>query len=215
MVTAWVLTIPAAGITDLLAFQTGHKPTAPCRPVDGFPVLHGRSLLRRLLRELCPHPAPSADAAPCLPPERGEATPGGFPPSLPFAWRGRCPALPLRACCDDHAATRHTPPNDATMPSSRAGFPAFPRGSRAPLARPVSVGFEPGASLEGVQSLVHSHHTLSALLATPARSDSPRASRRCQGCLPSFPAAPGSDCPQLHRAAATARRRGLAPRTNR
>jgi hypothetical protein len=95
------------------------------------------------------------------------------------------------------------------------GFPAIPPGSRAPLARPVSVGFEPGASLEGVQSLVHSHHTLSALLAAPARSDSPRASRRCQGCLPSFPAAPGSDCPQLHRAAATARRRGLAPRTNR
>src|SRR5450755_2488579 len=110
-------------------------------------------------------------------------------------------------------ATR--PPNDATKPSSRAGFPAIPPGSRAPLARPISIGFEPGASLEGVQSLVHSHHTLSALLAAPARSDSPRASRRCQGCLPSFPSALGSDCPQLHRAAATARRRGLAPRTNR
>jgi len=184
-------------------------------PAGGFPALHGRSLLRRLLRELCPHPAPSADAAPCLPPGGGEATPGGFPRSLPFAWRGRCPALPLRAWCGDHAATRHTPSGDALSRRRRPGSPPFLGVPARRLPGPYPSGLSRGLSLEGVQSLVHSHHTLSALLAAPTPSDSPGASRRCQGCLPPFPAAPGSGCPQLPRAAATARRWGLAPHTNR
>ena len=108
--------------------------------------------------------------------------------------------------------SRHTPPND----NRRRREPGSPQ-IRVPAHRlpgPYLSGLSRGCSLEGVQSLVHSHHTLSALLAAPARSDSPRASRRCQGCLPPFPAAPGSGCPQLHRAAATTQRWGLAPHTN-
>lgn len=80
------------------------------------------------------------------------------------------------------------------------------------LTQPVSIGFEPGSTLNGVLALVTSLR-LSVLLAAPTRSDSSRVPRRCQDCLPPFPTAPGSDCPQLHRAAATAPRRGLAPRT--
>ena len=106
---------------------------------------------------------------------------------------------------------RTTQPSRRREPGSRP----FLRVPAHRLPGPYPSGLSRGLRLRGFNHLVHSHHTLSALLATPARSDSPRASRRCQGCLPSFPAAPGSDCPQLHRAAATARRRGLAPRTNR
>jgi hypothetical protein len=43
-------------------------------------------------------------------------------------------------------------------------------------------------------------------LAEPAPSGSTGTSRRCQGCFPPSPASPGSGCPQLHPAAATARR---------
>src|SRR4029450_7362741 len=62
------------------------KPAAPLRHVPGFPRLG-------LLRELRPHPAPSADAEP----RPQGATPDGFPRSLPFGRRARCPAFPLRA----------------------------------------------------------------------------------------------------------------------
>src|SRR3954465_9589951 len=48
---------------------------------------------------------------------------------------------------------------------------------------------------------------LSVLLAGPAPSGSADTSRRCQGRLPPSPAPPGSGCPQLHRSAATERRR--------
>jgi len=129
-------------------------------------------------------------------PGRGEATPGGFPRSLPFARRDRCPAVPLRAWRSDHAGTRHTPgrrpsPPEAGPPAKRVPAHRLPGLYRWVLSR--------WSSLEGVRSLVHSHYTLSASLAAPARSDSPRTSRRCQDCSPPFPAAPGSGCPQLHR----------------
>ena len=48
---------------------------------------------------------------------------------------------------------------------------------------------------------------LSATLAGPAPSGSTGTSRLCQGCFPPSPAPPGSGCPQLHRPAATGRRR--------
>ena len=59
-----------------------------------------------------------------------------------------------------------------------------------------------GASTTGSLSL----HLLTSLDG-PAPSGSPGTSRRCRGRLPPSPAFPGSGCPQLHRTAATARRR--------
>jgi len=59
-----------------------------------------------------------------------------------------------------------------------------------------------GASTTGSLSL----HLLTSLDG-PAPSGSPGTSRRCQGRLPPSPAIPGSGCPQLHQAAATAQRR--------
>jgi hypothetical protein len=72
-----------------------------------------------------------------------------------------------------------------------------------------------GSTLEGVQPLVHSLR-LSISLAGPGPSGSTGPSRRCQGCFPPSPAPPGSGCPQLHQAAATARRGGslTRPRTH-
>jgi hypothetical protein len=68
-----------------------------------------------------------------------------------------------------------------------------------------------GSTLEGDQSLVQSLR-LSVSLAGPAPSGGADASRRCQGCFPPSPAPPGSGCPQLHRAAATARSGGSLTR---
>jgi len=58
-----------------------------------------------------------------------------------------------------------------------------------------------GASTTGSLSL----HLL-ALLAEPRPSGSVGPSRRCRGCSPPSPAFPGSGCPQLRQAAATAQR---------
>lgn len=72
--------------------------------------------------------------------------------------------------------------------------------------RPISTRFESaqpyGASTTGSLSL----HLLTSL-DEPAPSGSTGASRRCRGCSPPSPAFPGSGCPQLHQAAATAQRR--------
>ena len=123
--------------------------------------------------------------------------------------------FPLRAWYADHAAARHAPPDG----NHRRRRPVAPQ-IEVPAHRssgPYPSGLSRGYSLEGLRSLVRSRHTLSASLAAPARSDSPRTSRsrRCQGCLPPFPAAPGSGCPRLHRAAAITQRWSLAPNTNR
>jgi hypothetical protein len=82
--------------------------------------------------------------------------------------------------------------------------------AHAPLRRPRSIGFEPG----GVLREFDHRFTFVAPLRLACRA---RAIRWCprgpalSGLLPSSPTAPGSDCPQLHQAAATARRRGLTP----
>lgn len=65
--------------------------------------------------------------------------------------------------------------------------------------------------LKGVQPLVHSLR-LSASLAGPRPSGSTGLPRRCRGCSPPSPAPPGSGRPQLHRPAATDRRRAFPSR---
>jgi hypothetical protein len=81
-----------------------------------------------------------------------------------------------------------------------------PHPGRARTAtQPVSSGFELVHLLRGFRTLVPRVH-LSVSLDGPAPSGSIDASRRCRGCLPSSPSSPGSDCPQLRYAAATASR---------
>ena len=96
-----------------------------------------------------------------------------------------------------------------------ASRPARRTGQRVPrttmvrvraAAQPRSVRFELVGFLRSVQPLVP-HVRLSVLLAGPRPSDGAGPPRRCQGCLPPSPSSQGSGCPQLHRAAATARRR--------
>src|SRR5665647_640078 len=65
---------------------------------------------------------------------------------------------------------------------------------------------ELAGDLRSVRTLVPLVH-LPVLLAGPGPSGSTDPSRRCRGCLPPSPASPGSGCPQLRHAAATARRR--------
>jgi hypothetical protein len=88
-----------------------------------------------------------------------------------------------------------------------------PRCGRVRAAiQPLSTGFElADYRLRGVMPLVPRVH-LPVLLAGPAPSGRPGASRRCRGCLPPSPASPGSGCPQLpHAAATTSGRRSLTP----
>ncbi len=74
-------------------------------------------------------------------------------------------------------------------------------------AQPKSARFElVGTDLRSFQTLV-SHVHRPVLLAEPTSSGSADASRRCRGCFPPSPASPGSGCPQLQPAAATAGRR--------
>jgi hypothetical protein len=88
----------------------------------------------------------------------------------------------------------------------------IPRPRSSPLARvrtatqPTSVRLELVDLLRGFMTLVPHVH-LPVSLAGPGPSDGAGPSRRCRGCLPPSPAPPGSDCPQLHQAAATTRGR--------
>src|SRR3954468_3230510 len=83
--------------------------------------------------------------------------------------------------------------------------------TRAPHRRPTSIGLESG----GVLREFDHRFTFVTPLRPACRA---RAIRWCSrdpalsGLLPPSPAVPGSGCPQLHQTAATARRRGLAPR---
>src|SRR5205823_12050084 len=73
-------------------------------------------------------------------------------------------------------------------------------------ARPRSARFEPVASVKDVITPVP-RVLLSATLAGPAPSGSTGYVPALSGLLPPSPAPPGSGCPQLHRPAATGRRR--------
>ena len=102
---------------------------------------------------------------------------------------------------------RHSPwpPRAATLTN-----PEFPTPRHEVLVRiadqPESTGLELAGDLRGVKTLVPRVHLL-LLLAGPRPSGSAGPSRRCRGCLPPSPASPGSGCPQLRYAAATAQRR--------
>lgn len=71
---------------------------------------------------------------------------------------------------------------------------------------PNPPGLELAGDLRGVKALVPRVHLL-LMLAGPRPSGSAGLSRRCRGCLLPSPASPGSSCPQLRYAAATAQRR--------
>ena len=172
----------------------------PLRHVAGFPGLG-------LLRVLRPIPAASAGDGPsrrpagCWP---GRGPPGWFPRSLlePFDGVGAqlCPCN--IATATPQAFTVASRP--ATSPS-----PGVPRTQRAGARcdpaqiRQVRAG---GLLLRSVQPLVPHVH-LSVLLAGPGPSGSAGPSRRCQGCFHPPLRPDGSGCPQLHRPAATGRRR--------
>jgi len=85
-------------------------------------------------------------------------------------------------------------------------FPARHEGRVRAAIQPISAALELAGDLRGVIALVPLVH-LPVSLAGPAPSGSASASRRCRGCLPPSPAFPGSGCPQLRYAAATAQRR--------
>jgi hypothetical protein len=144
-------------------------------------------------RRACP-PAPITNA--------GRATPDGSHVHHQTAQRRRRPAIPLRHRHAYPAALRRgLPAGDMNRPRSRppptAGVHRDPAHIRQVRA---------GGILRGVRTLV-SHVHLSVSLAGPEPSGSAGPSRRCRGCLPPSPAPPGSGCPQLHQAAATAQRR--------
>lgn len=88
--------------------------------------------------------------------------------------------------------------------------PEFPTQKKKMLVRiadqPESTGLELAGDLRGVKTLVPRVHLL-LMLAGPRPSGSAGLSRRCRGCLPPSPSSPGSGCPQLRYAAATAQRR--------
>jgi hypothetical protein len=141
--------------------------------------------------------------------------PAGFPRSLLTVRRDRHPAMPLHHRHDYAAGLHHGLPCRRHSPTRK--FPARPIDNPAEADRrgvgtgarcdPAHVRQVRGwwVRLRGVQTLVP-HVCLSVLLAEPAPSGSTGTPRRCQGCCPPSPPSRGPGCPQLHRAAATARR---------
>lgn len=75
------------------------------------------------------------------------------------------------------AFTMASPPDLQT--GSGVGHPTQPKWPRA-ASRPVSIRFEPGATLRGVRQRFLAY-TFSSLLAGPRPSDDADPSRRCQG----------------------------------
>jgi hypothetical protein len=131
---------------------------------------------------------------------------GRFPRSPALDRSGRRPALP-RQHRHGYAADLHR-----GLPTELA--PGFGVDRRHPSDNghalhpgpdpPGSSRHNPyGASTTGSLAL----HLLISLDG-PAPSGSSGTSRRCRGRLPPSPAFPGSGCPQLHQAAATAQRSG-------
>jgi hypothetical protein len=112
--------------------------------------------------------------------------------------------MPLRYRHDYAADLHRGLPAGDLKPAQE--FPARDEGQVRTAIQPISTGFELAGNLRGVTALVPLVH-LPVSLAGPGPSGSAGPSRRCRGCLPASPAFPGSACPQLRYAAATAQRR--------
>ena len=89
---------------------------------------------------------------------------------------------------------------------ARPGVPRPQWEAGARRSRPLSARFEPVVRLRDVIALVP-RVLLSATLTGPTPSGSTGHVPALSGLLPPSPAPPGSGCPQLHRPAATGRRR--------
>lgn len=128
----------------------------------------------------------------CPPPCGGRATPEGSHVHSSSDRRVRCPPMPLRP--------RHTYAADLRCSLPAGDFKTGSEVSRscgcAPLPSPYPPDWSWWRDLRGVMTLVPHVH-LPVLLAGPGPSGSAGPFRRCQGCLPPFPASPGSGCPQL------------------
>jgi hypothetical protein len=135
----------------------------------------------------------------------GRGVPDGSHVHLRTACQGRRPAVPLRprhgyATVFPHGLRSDLCESDQESSRSRT------RACVASSAHIHQVGA--GPVLRGFMALVSRVH-LSGSLAEPGRSGSSHPSRRCQGCLPSFPAPPGSNCPQLCCRAVTGQQRTI------
>jgi hypothetical protein len=137
----------------------------------------------------------------CPPP--GTST-GWFPRSLSFARRRRSPAVSQRHRHEYAADLSHGLPGLVKEPPREV--PAARRYGGTHRARPLSTRFEPVYGLKDVTAPVP-RVLLSATLAGPAPSGSTGHVPALSGLLPPSPPPPGSGCPQLHRPAATGRRR--------
>ena len=135
--------------------------------------------------------------------QQGTAT-GRFPRSLSFARRRRSPAVSQRHRHEYAADLPHGLPGPVKEPPREV--PAARRYGGTHRARPLSTRFEPVYGLKDVTAPVP-RVLLSATLAGPAPSGSTGHVPALSGLLPPSPAPPGSGCPQLHRPAATRRRR--------
>jgi hypothetical protein len=129
---------------------------------------------------------------------------GRFPCSLSFARRRRSPAVSQRHRHEYAADLPHGLPGLVKEPPREVPASELPGGTHR--ARPLSTRFEPVYGLKDVTAPVP-RVLLSATLAGPAPSGSTGHVPALSGLLPPFPAPPGSGCPQLHRPAATGRRR--------
>ena len=227
------ITEPAAGIPGRPQVQLGLHPPYPClspgrgkprpasihqrlrplqhlacvNPLDPFAMqtafppsdYYGSSAPPRRHRQATRRPAA---AGPGWPGRRREPRGGSHVHHQPIVGRGAQLYPCGIATVTPQAFTVASPASD--LKTARE-FPArHERRVRAAI-QPISAGFELAGDLRGVTALVPLVH-LPVLLAGPAPSGSTSTSRRCRGCLPPSPAFPGSGCPQLHYAAATAQR---------
>jgi hypothetical protein len=157
------------------------------------PPSHPKTISRQ---RACPSP-------PWLGGGRGDL--GWFPRSPCTVRRGRRPAMPLHP---RHEYAAGLPRGLVVGTGSRLRSPGVQITALRVRCCPAHIHqVGTGSNVKEVQPLVHLRCAFPSLLAGPGSSGSADPSRLCQGCLPSSPALPGSDCPQLHRTAATDRRR--------
>ena len=154
-----------------------------------------------------PHPTALGRQRTCPPPgwlPGGRATGGWFPRSpLDHSFREvpsyipvASPRLRRRPSPWPPARPLQPGPELATHLLQPVGGCALQTGPYPPgLSRHAAYGISTTGSLP-----LH----LLISLDGPASSGRADTSRRCRGCFPPFPAFPGSGCPQLHQAAATA-----------